>query len=67
MNTMNTMGKYDNVKYMQAWRRTGIKDFTGSEFLLTRFERVQIVRVKMNRMYTWMVTSLKGQLPKEVK
>ena len=67
MNTMNTIGKYDNVKYMQSWRRTGIKDFTGSEFVLTRFERVQIVRVKMNRMYTWMVASLKGQLPNEVK
>ena len=67
MNTMNTIGKYDNVKYLQAWKMTGIKDFTGSEFVLTRFERVQIVRVKMNRMYTWMVTSLKGQLPNEVK
>ena len=64
---MNTIGKYDNVKYMQAWRRTGIKYFTGSEFVLTRFERVQIVRVKMNRMYTWMVASLKGQLPNEAK
>ena len=67
MNTMNTIVKYDNVKYRQAWRRTGIKDFTGSEFVLTRFERVQIVRVKMNRMYTWMVTSLNGQLPNGVK
>ena len=64
---MNTIGKYDNVKYMQAWKRTGIKDFTGSEYVLTGFERVQIVRVKMNRMYTWMVASLKGQLPNEVK
>ena len=61
------MNKYDNIKYRQTWRRTGIKDFTGSNFILTRFERVQIVRVKMNRMYTWMVTSLKGQLSKEVK
>ena len=67
MNTMNTIGKYDRLKYMQAWRRTGIKDFTGSEFVLTTFERVQIVRVKMNRMYTWMFTSLKGQLTNEVK
>lgn len=64
---MNTIGKYDNVKYLQAWKRTGIKDFTGSEFVLTRFERVQIVRVKMNRMYIWIATSLKGQLPNEVK
>ena len=64
---MNTINKYDNMKYMQAWKRTGIKDFTGSEFVLTRFERVQIVRVKMNRMYNWMFESLKGQLPKEVK
>ena len=61
MNTMNTIGKYDNVKYMQAWKRTG------RVFGLTRFERVQIVRVKMNRMYTWMVASLNGQLPNEVK
>ena len=67
MNTMNTIGKYDNVKYLQSWKMTGIKDFTGSEFVLTRIERVQIVRVKMNRMYAWMVTSLKGQLPNEVK
>ena len=66
MNTMNTIGKYDRLKYMQAWRRTGIKDFTGSEFVLTTFERVQIVRVKMNRMYIWIGTSLKGQLSKEV-
>ena len=61
------MNKYDNVKYMQAWKRTGVRAFAGSEFVLTRFERVQIVRVKMNRMYVWMVTSLKGQLSKEVK
>ena len=67
MNTMKTIGIYDNVKYMQAWKRTGIKDFTCSEFLLTKFERVQIVRVKMTRMYTWMVASLKGQLPNEGK
>lgn len=67
MNTMNTIGKYDSLKYTQAWRRTGIKDFTGSDFVLTHFERVQIVRVKMNRMYAWMVTSLNGQLPNGVK
>ena len=58
------MNKYDNIKYRQAYGKTGIKDFTGSKFVLTRFERVEIVRVKMNRMYIWMVTSLKGQLSK---
>lgn len=58
---MNTIGKYDHVKYMQAWKRTG------SVFALTRFERVQIVRVKMNRAYIWIFKSLKGQLTKEVK
>ena len=67
MNTMNTINKYDNMKYMQAWKRTGVRAFAGTEVVLTRFERVQIVRVKMNRMYTWMVASLKGQLPNEVK
>ena len=61
------MNKYDNIKYRQTWYRTGIKDFTNSKYVLTMFERVQIVRVKMNRMYVWMVTSLKGQLSKEVK
>ena len=61
------MNKYDKIKYRQAFGKTGIKDFTGSNFILTRRERIQIVRVKMNRMYVWMVTSLKGQLSKEVK
>ena len=56
------MNKYDNVKYMQAWKRTGVRAFAGSEFVLTRFERVQIVRVKMNRMYTWIKNSLKKQI-----
>ena len=66
MNTMNTIGKYDNVKYMQAWKRTGVRAFAGTEFVLTRSERLNMVRVKMNRMYIWIGTSLKGQLSKEV-
>ena len=60
------MNKYDRVKYIQAWRCTGIKDFTGCEYLLTRLERLEIVKIKMNRMYRWMLISLINQLTREV-
>ena len=56
------MSKYDNIKYRQTWYRTGIKDFTGTEYLLTRLERLNIVRVKMNRMYCKLYTNLANQI-----
>ena len=56
------MNKFDILKFRQAWKRTGIKDFTGTEYVLTRFERLQIVRVKMNRMYCKLYVSLANQI-----
>ena len=56
------MNKFDNLKFKQAWRATGVKDFTGTEYLLTRSERLSIVRVKMNRMYCKLYTNLANQI-----
>lgn len=60
------MRKFDSIKYTQCWKSTGIKDFTGCKYLLTRHERLEIVKIKMNRMYRWMLISLINQLTREV-
>ena len=56
------MKKFDTRMFVTAWRQTGIKDYAGCEYLLTRAERLQIVNIKMNRMYKKIVQSIKSQI-----
>ena len=56
------MKKFDKIKFMQAYKKTSIKNSVTQCELLTRSEKVAIATMKMNKMYHWMIGNLEKQI-----
>ena len=56
------MKKFDKIKFMQAYKKASIKESITKQDLLSRGERLEIVNMKMSKMYIWIKNSLKKQI-----
>ena len=62
MKTIKNINNFDNRMFVAAWRQTGIKDNITGRILLTRVERLHVIKIKMNRLYNFIAQSIKKQI-----